>query len=336
MAAASGGAAPLVSIIVRSMARASLADALASIATQDHPRIEVVLVAACGATHPVPSALIGPHAVRYVPGAVARTRPQAANAGLDAASGEWITFLDDDDRLLPAHVRGLVEAARAAGSARVVYTLAQASMRDGRSVTWGQPFALHELHERNFIHLSTALVSRELVRDGCRFDETLDIMEDWDFFLQCAQRTRFHFEPRRTFQWNAEAGDSGASAGANQNDARFAAFRERVYAKWARPFDALVDASTAAIQAAGERAKAGDLRGAEAACRAALETSQNDPFVLNMLAMVQRAAGRIDDARATQTLACAVRPHDASLARNLALLDRTPRADPGVKPHAEA
>ena len=186
-----------------------------------------------------------------------------------------------------------------------------------------------------------SLFSRELVSRGCRFDESLDILQDWDFFIQCAQHTHFHFEPRQTFEWRAEAGDSGAGAGVNQDDARFAAFRDRIYAKWAARHDALVERVGGGLQRAADLAKARDFAGAEAICREVLDASQNDPFALNLLAMVQRAAGRVDDARATQTLACAVRPHDASLARNLALLERTPGAamadsKPGGSPHVQS
>ena len=311
---------PLVSVVVRSMARPSLAEALASIAAQDYPRIEAIVVAACGPAHPAPPATAGAHPVRFVAGATARSRPQAANAGLEAAQGDWITFLDDDDLLLSSHVSGLMEAQRNAGECLVVHTLARARFEDGSVETVGHPFAPIELYERNFIHLSMALVSRELVARGCRFDESLEILQDWDFFIQCAQHTRFHFEPRQTFEWRADVGTSGAGGGANQDDARFAKFRDRIYAKWEAQYNALVERVSERLARAGELAKRGDLGAAEAACREVLATSQNDPFALNLLAMLQRSAGRLDDALATQRLACAVRPHDASLAYNLTLL----------------
>jgi len=319
-----GALLPRVSIIVRSMARPALGDALASIGAQDYPHIETLVVAACGAAHPVPAERTGAHPVRFVAGAGPRTRPQAANAGLDAATGDWITFLDDDDVLLPAHISGLVDVQRNAGASRLVYTLARARFADDSTRTVGQPFALHEIHERNFIQLSMALFARELVELGCRFDESLEILQDWDFFIQCAQHTRFHFAPRQTFEWRAEAGSSGTGGGINQDDARFATFRDRIYAKWAVQYDALVERVAAMLARAGERAQRGDLAAAEAICREVLDTSQNDPFALNMLAMVQRAGGRLDEARATQQLACAVRPHDRALAHNLALLQRVP------------
>jgi len=313
---------PLVSVIVRSMARSSLAAALESIGAQNYPRIGIVVVAASGPDHPPPPPRAGAHPVQFVATANPLTRPQAANAGLDAATGDWITFLDDDDALLPDHVAGLVDAQRNAGDARLVYAMARARFVDGSSEALGQPFALIQLYERNFIHLSMSLIARDLVAQGCRFDESLDILQDWDFFLQCAQHTRFHFERRQTFEWRADVGNSGAGAGRNQDDERFARFRDRIYAKWAPQHDALADRVEAQLQRAAALAKDGALVPAEAICREVLSFSQNDPFALNLLAMVQRSAGRLAEARQTQELACAVRPHDPSLARNLELLRR--------------
>ena len=311
---------PRVALIVRSMRRPSLDAALESIARQDYPALDVVVVAASGAEHPVPPDRAGAHPIRFVPSAQRLSRPRAANAGLDATRADWITFLDDDDILLPGHVSGLVAALSRAGPALFVYTLALVRMSDGSTRTWGRPFALAELYERNFIHLASALFSRELVSAGCRFDEGFDIMQDWDFFLQCAQLTSFHFEPRRTFEWHADLGDSGAAGGANQDDARFAAFRDRIYAKWSERRDLLVDRVRADLQRAIEHAKRDEPAACEAACQAILAYSQNDPHALNVLAMLRRSAGRYDDARRVQELACAVRPDDPSLIYNLALI----------------
>ncbi|MGH8801058.1 MAG: glycosyltransferase [Casimicrobiaceae bacterium] len=315
-------ATPTVSVVVRSTDRPTLAAALASLAEQDYPTVEVVLVAASGATHPAPPARIGAHPVRFAASAVRLTRPQAANVGIDAASGDWISFLDDDDVLLPGHVAGLAAAAGRAQEARFTYTLARARMADGSTRTWGQPFSLQQLYERNFIHLASALFSRELVAQGCRFDDAFEIMQDWDFFLQCAQRTRFHFEPRETFEWRADAGTSGAAGDVNHDGARFAAFRDRIYAKWQEARDALVDRVTSELGDAAACARSGDLAEAETRCRAVLAFSQNDPFALNLLGMVLRSAGRLGDARAVQEQACAVRPADPSLHYNLALVCR--------------
>jgi tetratricopeptide (TPR) repeat protein len=311
---------PLVSVVVRSTARPTLAAALDAIAAQDYGNLEIVLVAASGSSHPAPATHHGKAPIRFVASDVALTRPRAANAGLDAATGDYVTFLDDDDSLLPDHVSGLVAAVRE--NAGVVHSYSHAVFRDGGIERIGRPVALMQLFERSFIHLSAALVDRSLVADGCRFDPQFDILEDWDWFLALAQRTRFAFVPRETFVWNADAGDSGAGGGTNEDNARFARFRDLVYSKWSATRDALVDRVQPKLQQAAASAQRGDLAAAEAACNEVLAFSQNDPWALNLLAMIERAAGKLAQARATQELAVAVRPGDADLVYNLALLCR--------------
>ena len=119
---------------------------------------------------------------------------------------------------------------------------------------------------------------RSLVAQGCRFDPQFEILEDWDLVLALAPRTRFAFVPRETFEWNADAGDSGAGGGSNEDNARFARYRDLVYAKWRAAHDALVDRVQPKLQQAAAAAQRGDLARAEATCREVLAFSQNDPW----------------------------------------------------------
>jgi tetratricopeptide (TPR) repeat protein len=286
------------------------------------------VVAACGPGHPALPPSCGPHRLRLVESDRPLPRAAAANAGLDAAHGQWITFLDDDDWVDADHVAGLVAAARA-HRAQVVYGYADAVFADGRHERVGRPFSLAELYERNYVHLSAALFAAALVRAGWRFDETLDILEDWDFVLQLVQHGAPAFVPRQSFHWRADAGSSGAGAAHNHDPALFAACRDRVYAKWQARRDALAEAVTAALQQAIGLAQSGDAPAAERLLRQALAWSPNDPHVLNLLAMLQRRQGRLDEAHASQALAVAVRPHDPAMLFNLALV-AVARRDAGL------
>lgn len=315
-----GVAAPLVSVVVRSVARPSLAAALASIGEQEYPRIDVVVVAASGRFHPSVTQWAGPHPVRLVESEAPLSRPAAANRGLAATRGEWITFLDDDDRFLAGHIAGLVAARARAQGAKVVHTLASAVFRDGRVERFGQPFSLSQLYDRNFIQLSTALIARDLLSAGCHFDESLPIHEDWDFFLQLAQHTVFHFEPLQTFEWHAEAGTSGAAGGTNQDAAAFAAVRDRVYAKWGARHEALLDHTRRVLGAARESAALGDVEAAAARCRDGLRVSPNDPHLLGFLAMLALRGERPADALRLQGAAVSVCPQDANQHFNLAVV----------------
>ena len=136
------------------------------------------------------------------------------------------------------------------------------------------------------------------------------------------QLARFAFVPQETFVWNADAGDSGAGGGPNQDNARFVRFRDLIYAKWEAARNALVDRVQPMLHAAAAAAQQGDMPRAEAECNSVLAISQNDPWALNLLAMIERATARLAQARATQELAVAVRPGDPDLVYNLALLCR--------------
>ena len=317
-----GVPAPQVSVIVRSMARATLSDALDSLGTQRDVDAEVIVVAACGASHPELPEACGPHRLRLVASHERLLRAAAANAGLEAATGAWITFLDDDDRFEPDHLAGLLAAARDAPQAGVITSYAKGVFSDGHVEWFGRPFSLAQLYEGNFVHLSAAIFRRDLVIDGCRFDESFAILEDWDFMLQLAQRASFQFVPLGSFLWHADAGDSGAGAGANHDPVKFAAQRDRVYEKWGPASDALMSRTQPLLEQAAQLVQAGRLADADALCHQVLAISVNDPWALNLRAMLLRQGGRLTDARSVQAHAAAVRPNDGGFVYNLALLDR--------------
>lgn len=224
--------APRVSVLIRSMDRPSLARALGSVAAQDYPALDVIVVAACGDAHRDLPARCGTHPLRLLRLGRALPRAEAANAALDAAGGEWLNLLDDDDAFLPGHVRTLVDAA-AAGDARLVHSQSEDCAADGRALrVHGSAFRPWRQLDTGFFRLHCALFARSLVEQGARFDAHFDILEDMDFFVQCAQRTRFAFVERVTARYYADAGESGVGLGANRDPARLHAAIERLRTKW--------------------------------------------------------------------------------------------------------
>src|SRR4051812_6817935 len=161
---------PLVSIIVRSMDPPTLDRALDSVAIQDYSAIEVVLVAACGATHRPVDASRYPFRLTYVASAERLPRPRAANTGLDASHGALLTFLDHDDELLPGHVSGLVSALQAHPDAGAVYCKFEVYEAGALYTTIGRKFHRLELHEKSYIHHSAFMFRRELLATGVRYD----------------------------------------------------------------------------------------------------------------------------------------------------------------------
>ena len=189
-APASASATPRVSVLVRSLDRPSLQEALASVAAQTHPNLEVVVIAARPGHAALPER-IGAHPLRLLDTDAVRPRSVAANAGLDAARGEYLLFLDDDDWLMPTHVARLVAALQAHPQCRAAY--AGVALVDAQGQPLGQAFdlpfdAVRQL-SGNLTPIHAVLFSASLRDAGCRFDESLDRYEDWDFWVQVARHT---------------------------------------------------------------------------------------------------------------------------------------------------
>lgn len=217
-----------MSAIVRTVGRDTLPRTLESLERQTWRPIEIVVVQA---REHLSQAIASSLPLRVLDG---RTldRPRAANAGLAAASGEWLIFLDEDDTIEPDHVASLLGAAMAARSP-VAYS--QTRLVDATGATQrllGGPFRRELLQRSNYLAIHAVLFSRRFVDQGVRFDESLATFEDWDFWLQLAQRCDFAFLPRPSAIYHASTGNSGAGAGANLDREAVLEQRARLMRKW--------------------------------------------------------------------------------------------------------
>jgi tetratricopeptide (TPR) repeat protein len=308
----------LASIIVRSMARPELADSLVSLAAQTYPRIEIVLVDATGGLHPGVPASCGPHPVRFVAGSAPRSRPVAANAGLDAASGEYIGFLDDDDRLLPGHVAGLVAALEARPEFAVAY--AEAAEVDGDGTVVGvraEPFSRALLFQDSYVMLQAAIFRRVLA-ERCRFDAAFDVFEDWDFWIQASRVTDFLPVAQRTVIYRSSLGRSGIGRGANRDPAVVETYRRRIAAKWRAEGERAMLELEDAFRAAQSAFAAGDPARARALAADVLSRYRYHVGALTLAGTLAALSGEFAAAAAHFELAARESPDDADVRFNLA------------------
>lgn len=229
---------PLVSVLVRTVGDPALEQAIASVRAQTYPCIELVVVAAHGQERPpewlqvLASSGTGCR-VRWVCHHQKLTRPQAANAALQAATGIYCIFLDDDDLFAPGHVEKLVHLLRSQPTARAAHTDTQVINAEGEQIlSYDKPYIPERLVFSNVFPIHSVLFERTLLtQDSCRFDEALPVMEDWDFWLQVSGHTGFPHVPGMSAIYRYR--DRSQLRGDAQHEHHHRHWRDLLMAKWA-------------------------------------------------------------------------------------------------------
>ena len=187
----------LVSIIIPTRDRSALLSrALTSVASQLYRPIEVIVINDAGA--PVDEivenfdkglnleVIDNPSNV-----GVAECR----NIGQRQSRGTYIGYLDDDDQLYPHHVGHLVERMQTQG-ARAAHSIAHVRRRrrsgDYQMVEFphtAKSFSDGEILVSNLITAQSMLHERTLVDEIGQFDNSLEAMQDWDYWIRLGAST---------------------------------------------------------------------------------------------------------------------------------------------------
>jgi tetratricopeptide (TPR) repeat protein len=324
---------PLVSVIVRSMGRPELRAALESIAGQDYPCVEAVVVDATGGNHPsLPDiAWQEGHSVRMVGSGRRLLRPHAANLGLESIRGEWLCFLDDDDTYDPHHVSTLVNMARSHPHALVVYGLSRWLASDGSvEKVFGLSFNRAIMYHNPLCCWQAALIRRKVRDLGCRFDEDLEVEEDQDFLAQIAEHGDFAFIPVVTFNYRPDIGTSGTGRGPNRDVARGIYYYNARRARWAGHAAYHAERATRQCRRGVAAYLAGDRALSRSLFEAALREYPDDPNALHGIGRLSLDQGALAEAEKAVRRAIEINPAATEFHLTLAtILERA-----GI--HAEA
>ena len=134
------------------------------------------------------------------------------NRALAVVDTEWVAFLDDDDELLPQHLRVCARHAYLTG-ADVVYPDSEVVGGDHPVNVFDFDFDPTLLRRRNYIPV-TVLARTELVKQVGGFqphpDENGDPCEDWGLWLALVDAgATFSHVPQRTWIWHVGNGTKG-------------------------------------------------------------------------------------------------------------------------------
>jgi glycosyltransferase involved in cell wall biosynthesis len=228
-ASAAGGTAGTVSVVIPARnAAAYIREAVESALAQGSDVAEVIVVDD-GSTD-VTIAIVGSirddrlRLVRNGSTGVSAAR----NLGARLASGNWLLFLDADDRLRRDAVATLMEAARTAPRAVLVYgdydlidsdgrPIGRRGLLKGRRKPSGDVLA--RLASGNFIvNGGIMLVRAEAFRAAGGFDETLKFCEDWHCWCRLAAIGEFAFVPALLLDYRLHTANTMSAATRSPHD----------------------------------------------------------------------------------------------------------------------
>lgn len=312
---------PLVSVIVRSMGRPQLAQALESLAQQTYLAAEILVVDARGTNRLGLPKRCGNFNLRMVNLGRPLLRPAAANAGLDDARGELITFLDEDDFCDPAHLATLAGALTGDPTVGLAYV----GLRVFEQEDAEPAFVLHLEHsleflfERNYLNLQAAMFRRSFVTAGQRFDEEFEILEDWDFFLGLALRTRFLRLESVTANYRGHLGTSGAGGAGNHDPQGLQRYVSQLHKKWNSIADPYRERARQSIENGLRAQRAGNWALAEQHYAEVLLRNPHDLNALNLAGMARLRCGDFGRSLVLLRRAVAIKNDAPGLFHNLGL-----------------
>ena len=217
------------------MGRTHLKIALDSISAQSYKPIEVILINS--SEKRLENILPLDVQVTVLDQPTPLSRAEAANAGIDAANGSLLLFLDDDDYLSNDHISNLASKMYSDSLVRAVYSGTQKVTKDGKLLehVYSTEFDPILLMRDNYIPIHSMLFEKSLIDEGCRFDSQFDIFEDWDFWLQLAQKTKFYHVPSVTAFYRS-GGESGTTASDESekfnSKSKISKARGQIFEKW--------------------------------------------------------------------------------------------------------
>ena len=183
---------PRVSVVIPTYNRSRLLrETVESVLAQTYPNVETIVVID-GSTDDT-AEMLAQYAgqvtvIRQANQGVAAAR----NRGMRAASGEYVTFLDDDDLILPAKIARQVHALSSHPDAGVAHCRYYFADEDGRYLQkkglLPEGDILHRLLHTNFIWMGAPLIRRRCLDRVGGFDEHIPgTTADWDLWLRIAQ-----------------------------------------------------------------------------------------------------------------------------------------------------
>jgi len=183
---------PFFSVVIPTYNRAGFIEqTLQTVLRQTYQHYEIIVVDDCSTDHTV--ALLQPYVragqLTLIKNERNCERAVSRNTGMDAARGDFLTFLDSDDFMYPDNLAAAADYARAHPNMKCFHNLFE-YVNAEHEVVYRPPFPsldnpFKAIANGNFMSCIGNFIQREIYQQY-RFDPHADLVaqEDWDFWLR--------------------------------------------------------------------------------------------------------------------------------------------------------
>ena len=228
---------PFISVIIPTYNRPdALKKAVQSVIYQSFPLFEIIIVNDAGEDMRNVLDEFKDVRIRYIRHKSNKGLAAARNSGIKAAKGNFVALLDDDDIFYPGHLETAVrflskgEKIVYTDAVRVSYKKENNEYQEvARNVPYSFDYDRNKLLIGNIAPVNCFVFEKTLVEKSGLFDESLPVLEDWDFWLRLSSLTEFKHIKESTVQvnWYVDGSTMTSSKGKD-----FEVARNKIYKKF--------------------------------------------------------------------------------------------------------
>lgn len=228
---------PVVSVIIPTFNRPEkLKNAIASVLSQNYKNFEVIVINDAGEDVTNVVKQFNDVRVRLINQGINKGLSASRNIGIKEAKGQYIALLDDDDIFYPDHLQILLNNFNE--QHKVIYSDAvrNSYVKVGeifalltQSVPYSIDYNRNKLLIGNIAPVNCFVFEKSLAIKAGLFDESLPVLEDWDFWLRLSAVTEFKHIKEKTVQVNWY--DDGSTMTSSKGK-KFEEVRKRINKKY--------------------------------------------------------------------------------------------------------
>lgn len=139
-----------------------------------------------------------------------RGLPETLKLGISKANGEWISFLESDDKYMPEYLEEKIKVIENNPETEFIYSDFESFEGKGVDKTDFHKYFRRkyrksdlslDLLKQNWICTFSIVMLRKELIDGCDFNTPIPALLDWWLWVQISQKTKFYYLDKKLTMW---------------------------------------------------------------------------------------------------------------------------------------